>query len=103
MVSEGLHLQHHQSDVQHGGNELCVSCMLNYSMHTSAASTSSATAGSGNKPPVTGTRQGPGPVNLSPELSLTGTRFLDPCRFSFKELNNTVVTDEQQRARCPSL
>jgi hypothetical protein len=55
MDSEGLHLQHPQSDVQHGGDELSnVSCKLNYSTHASVAITSSAAVGSDDKPPVAG-------------------------------------------------
>jgi hypothetical protein len=55
MGSEGLHLHHPQSDVQHGGDKLFgVSYKLNYSTHASAASTSSAIAGGSDKPQVIG-------------------------------------------------
>jgi hypothetical protein len=60
MGSEGLHLQHPRSDVQHGGDELSgvvasgSSCKLNYSTHAGTAGSSSTAAGSGDKPPVAG-------------------------------------------------
>jgi hypothetical protein len=58
MGSEGLHFQHPRRDVQHGGDELSGvvasggSCKLNYSTHAGAAGSSSAAAGSSDKPPV---------------------------------------------------
>jgi hypothetical protein len=60
MGSEGLHLHHPRSDIQHGGDELSgvvasgVTCKLNYSMHASTTITSSAAAGNSDKPPVAG-------------------------------------------------
>jgi hypothetical protein len=58
MGSEGLHFQYPRRDVQHGGDELSGvvasggSCKLNYSTHAGAAGSSSAAAGSSDKPPV---------------------------------------------------